>query len=61
MMEEDLRQLLKEHGWNLLKRQRFHRQYLYAQKWKMGEVYITSENNLPALTREEVLKKISAA
>lgn len=61
MMEEDLRQLLREYGWNLLKRKRYHREYLYAQKWKMGEIYITSQSNLPTLTKEEVLKKISVA
>ena len=60
MMEEDLRQLLREHGWNLLTRKRRERKYFYAQKWRQGEIYITPESKLPAVTREEVLKKISA-
>jgi hypothetical protein len=59
MMEEELRQLLREHGWNLLKRKRGQREYLYAQKWKKGEVYITSQDKLPTVTAEEVVKKIS--
>jgi hypothetical protein len=60
MMEEELRQMLKEHGWNLLKRMRRQREYLYAQKWKKGEVYITSQTQLPKITRQDVLKKIEA-
>lgn len=59
MMEEELRQFLKELGWNLLLRYRQERRYFYAQKWRKGEVYITSETNLPTLQKEDVLKKIA--
>lgn len=58
MMEEELRQLLKEQGWNLFKRKRRQRDFFYAQKWKKGEVYITSLSKLPELTPETVLAKI---
>lgn len=61
MMEDELRQLLKEHGWNLLKRKRRERVFLYAQKWKKGEIYIASSARLPQLTEEDVLRKIEAA
>lgn len=61
MMEDELRQLLKEHGWNLFKRKRRERVFFYAQKWKQGEIYITSETKLPKLTRQEVLEKIPAS
>ena len=61
MMEQELRQLLKEHGWNLYKRKRSNKEYLYALKWKQGEIYITSVSKLPELTQEEVLRKISVS
>jgi hypothetical protein len=61
MMEQELRQLLRAQGWNLLKRKRRERQFYYAQKWKQGEIYITSLTKLPTLTEEEVLKKISTS
>lgn len=56
--EEELRRLLKTHGWNLIQRQRGRKSYLYAQKWVKGEVYLTSVANLPLLTQETVLMKI---
>ena len=59
-MEDELRQLLKEHGWSLYKAKRKKREYLYALKWKRGQVYITSQTNLPSITAEEVLEKIKA-
>lgn len=61
MMEEELSQLLKEHGWSLYKRTRGKQIYLYALKWKKGQIYISSQNNLPKITRETVLQKIEAA
>lgn len=61
MMEQELRQLLKAHGWNLYKRKRRERVFYYAQKWKKGEIYIASLTKLPALTEEDVLKKLSAS
>ncbi len=67
MMEEELRQLLKKHGWNLFTRMRHFKrtgndkEYFYAQKWKKGEVYITSQTKLPTITAEEVLQKIGAS
>ena len=54
-----MRLLLKEYGWNLFKRIRGQREYLYAQKWKRWEVYITSQTKLPTITKEEVLQKIA--
>lgn len=61
MMEEELRQLLKEHGWTMYKRKRGKYQYFYALKWKKDQVYITSERALPELTPDKVLEKITAA
>jgi len=61
MMEEELRELLKEHGWSLYKRKRRDREFFYALRWKMGEIYITSRTKLPELTKEKVLEKIGAA
>lgn len=61
MQEEELRQLLKAHGWNMIRRNRRERQYLYAQKWVQGERYITSVANLPAVTPEAVLRKLGIA
>ena len=58
MMEEDLRQLLKSHGWNLILRKRHRREYLYAQKWATGEFYVSARTNLPDVQPEDVLKKI---
>ena len=59
MMEEELRRMLKEYGWNLFIRKRYKKEYYYANKWKAGEVYITPVTDLSRLTREEVLRKIS--
>lgn len=61
MMEEELRELLRAHGWNLYKRKRREREFFYATRWKMGEIYITSQTKLPELTKEQVLEKIEAA
>jgi len=59
--EEELRLLLKTHGWNLMQRNRGRKSYLYAQKWAKGEFYVTSVANLPQLTQETVLDKIKKA
>ena len=56
-MEEELRQLLRNYGWNLFERKRGEKEYLYAQKWREGEVYISPRSKLPE-TEAEVLKKI---
>lgn len=61
MMEEELRRLLKEYGWNLFERKRGEKEYLYAQKWRMGEVYISPRSRLPKVTEAEVLKKIGVS
>jgi hypothetical protein len=61
MMEEELSQLLKSHGWNLLLRKRGKRDYFYAQKWRKGEIYIASLTRLPAVTPEQVLSKLRKA
>ena len=58
MTEEELLQLLKAHGWNLIRRRRRQREYLYAQKWVKGEKYLTSQANLPATTPEQILSKL---
>ena len=58
MMEEELHQLLKSHGWNLLLRKRGKREYFYAQKWREGEIYITSKRRLAEATPEQVLSKL---
>jgi hypothetical protein len=59
MMEEELRQLLKEHGWNLFKRKRREKEYLYAQKWMQGERYLAPTTKLEQLTKEQVLEKLA--
>lgn len=56
--EEALLDLLKSHGWNLLVRKRGERDYFYAQKWMIGEVYISSRENLPGLKPEQIISKI---
>lgn len=61
MMEEELRQLLKEYGWSLYKGKRRERVFYYALKWKEDQVYITAQSKLSKLTKEEVLKKIHAS
>ena len=61
MKEEELRQLLKTHGWNLFTRTKRSREYFYAQKWRMGEVYISPKLNVESVRQEEVLKKIGVA
>lgn len=61
MMEEELRQLLKEHGWSLYKGKRRQRVFFYALKWKQNQVYLASETKLSQLTEEDVLRKIEAA
>lgn len=58
MMEEELRQLLKDHGWSLYKRTQRERDFFYALKWKQGQIYLTSGTKLSELTREKVLEKI---
>lgn len=59
MMEEELRQLLKEHGLSLYKGKRSKRIYLYAVKFGGKQIYLAPLLKLPQLTKEEVLKKIS--
>jgi len=61
MKEEELRQLLRAHGWNLFTRTKRSREYLYAQKWRMGEVYISPRQGLTHVRQEDVLRKIGAA
>lgn len=59
MMEEELRQILKEQGWTLYKRTKRERDFYYALKWKQDQVYITSATKLEEITKEQVLAKIS--
>jgi len=61
MMEEELRQLLKRHGWNLFIRERKKHTYFYAQKWRRGEVYIGPASKLEEVTEEQVLAKLAKA
>lgn len=61
MMEDELKALLKEHGWNMLTRKRREREYYYAQKWKRDYVYIGAKTNLPMITKEQVLEKLAKA
>gem|GEM_PF-3940829 len=59
MMEEELRLLLHEQGWNMFPRMRGTQVYLYAQKWREGEVYITPRARVDTLTKEQVLDKLA--
>lgn len=59
MMEEELRQFLKGQGWNLLKRKRRGKEYLYAQKWMQGERYIAPVTKLDQITEDQVLGKLA--
>jgi hypothetical protein len=61
MMEEELRQFLKEQGWNLFKRRRGERVYLYAQKWRCGDAYIGPATKLPEITKEYILEQLAKA
>jgi alpha-ketoglutarate-dependent taurine dioxygenase len=61
MMEEELRQLLKEHGWNLFTRKRKDKEYYYAQKWRRGEVYISPTSKIEKITEDQVLEKLAKA
>ena len=65
MQEDELRQLLESHGWDLLTRERTGKKrtsvYLYARKWPKVDVYIATRRYLPAISRQEVLEKIGAA
>jgi hypothetical protein len=58
MMEEELRQLLKDQGWNLFRRTRRGKEYFYAQKWMRGEKYIAPVTRLDQITQDQVLAKI---
>jgi len=60
-MEDQLRQLLKEHGWNLFIRERKQKLYYYAQKWRRGEVYIAPVSKLEEVTEDRVLEKLANA
>lgn len=61
LMEDELRQLLKEHGWSLHIRTNKSGKYFYALKWMKKQVYIASQSKLSRVTKEEVLRKINAA
>lgn len=61
MMEEELRQLLRKQGWNLFARTRYEKRYLYAQKWRMPQVYIGPASKLDQITDEQVLEKLAKA
>lgn len=61
MMEDELKALLREHGWNMLKRKRREREYYYAQKWKRDYVYICPTTKLSMITKEQVLEKLAKA
>ena len=59
MMEDQLRQLLKDRGWNLFSRTVSNKQYFYAQKWRMGEIYIAPAAKLEQVTEDQVLAKLA--
>ena len=67
MQEEELRQLLESHGWNLMARKRegTKRDATYLIARKIGapyqQVYLTSRRQLPIIEKREVLLKIGAA
>jgi hypothetical protein len=61
MMEDELRQFVKEQGWNLIIMKRGKKQYFYAQKWRRGSAYIGPVANLEKITKERVLEKLAKA
>lgn len=62
MMEDELRQLLKEQGWTLYKRTTPNgKEFYYALKWRQRQVYITAGTKLSQMTKDKVLEKLSAA
>lgn len=61
MMEDQLRVFLKEQGWNLFVRKRKNKKYYYAQKWRRGEIYISSVSKLEEVTEGQVLEKLAKA
>ena len=61
MMEEELRQLVKDQGWKLAIRKRRGKEYFYARKWKRSDTYLGPVAKVEGITREEVLEKLAKA
>jgi len=60
-MEENLRQFLRERGWNLSRRKRGKKEYFYAQKWRRGDAYLCPVSRVEKITEDRVLEKLAKA
>jgi hypothetical protein len=61
MMEEELRQLVKDQGWKLVRRMRRGKEYFYARKWKHGDTYLAPVSKLESITEEHIKEKLAKA
>jgi hypothetical protein len=65
MTEDEVRALLREHGWNWCVHRHFHQAYLYARRRRRGaprgkfeERYIAPLSRLPSLSETDITAKL---
>lgn len=62
MMEDELRQLVKDQGWKLvIRKRRGGKEYFYARKWRKGDTYLGPVAKVEEITKDEVLEKLAKA
>jgi hypothetical protein len=65
MREDEVRALLRTHGWNWCVHKHYHQAYLYARRRKkplrskFEERYIAPLSRLKDLTREDIVAKLT--